>query len=121
MPIGTSVEEKQEESRVQEQAPEAGGHATFRGVPIDLMHHFEVNFNDMDLKSQDKLKEIYKMLDGDTMADKFRSLRRVELKIGKSLTRSSFERVWNYLRARTNFKKKINPEFQKEKMKALEG
>lgn len=89
-----------EEVKEQEESQEQPMVPLVHGVPYDLIQHFSIAPVDFVPKTRQKLADIYRMLDGDNFSDKFRSLVRVEKKIGSGGGGQvyRYEKVWNWLR-----------------------
>lgn len=72
------------------------------GVPYDLMNHFSVTPDEFVPRTKERLRQIYRMLEGNNFSDKFRSLIRVEQRLGCGGCEKHYEKVWNFLRIQNN-------------------
>ena len=73
----------------------------FEGVPLDMMHHFNVTMRGMSSEAQKQMTEIYELMDGKgkQMGDLITEIRKVENKLGQpSGTETRYGRVWHYLK-----------------------
>lgn len=69
------------------------------GIPYDLIQHFSLSPVDMIPETRRRLADIYRMLPGEGFSEKFRSLSKVERKIGSGGALDyRFQKVWNFLR-----------------------
>lgn len=89
--------------------------ARYKDVPMDLMKHFGINLTDMTFDNEKKLKDVYRLLDGESLLEKFQNLNRVHQKIGRNSFQNPLDRVWNWLRLHENIK------LSKIKQEALEA
>lgn len=102
--IAKEAPKTEENVQVTESNHKEGSVSSFRGIPLDLMDHFGIGFDSLGPKTQDMLRDIHRMLDGDDLRSKFDHLYKIQLKLGKNGSRPIFDRVWNWLKINNNIK-----------------
>ena len=73
----------------------------YEGVPLELMHYFNVEMRNISEGALKHLGEIYNLMDGKNkqMGDLITEIRKVENKLGQpSNTETRYGRVWHYLK-----------------------
>lgn len=98
-----SVSQEQDSADIQEKQPSSAV-PSFHGVPLDLMSNLGIDMSSMGPRTERMLKDIHRMLDGESISDKFKNLIEIKLRIGRNHAIPEVDRIWNWLRINRNIR-----------------
>jgi hypothetical protein len=116
----TDVPPQGETGYIAKEEPEVGLYH-YEGVSIDFLQHFNIEIRDLSPQMKEQLRDTYRMLEGEDSLSKFRSLAKIERRLGKGGQMSLLNKVWNWLKIQKNIERGRDPRYQKAKQQALEA
>jgi len=100
----TPVSEKVE---IQQSGPVKDPVLKHEGIPMDMLHHFNVDIESITDVAKKQLSEVYEMLDGNEMelSDFLEKLRSLENRLGQpSHTETRYGKIWHWAKIQNRIK-----------------